>query len=103
MDIQFLLSFAANSVHTLKARKCAYQLACELVKEYNPIQKPRGFVGVDGWVLNTDEIIKGKDVGRIDAIRAFKLRSGLPLIDAKRIAEKFFELNKLVFKSYHNG
>lgn len=50
-------------------------------------------------VPNTVEIHAGKWTGKIEAVKQYKNRTGLSLMDSKRAIEEFFEMKGLPF--YH--
>jgi ribosomal protein L7/L12 len=101
MDIQFLCSFAADPINTLRARKLAYQLAIEIVKTYKPSASKK-YQQFDSYPLMTDgEIDTGKNQGKIDAIRIYKNRTGLSLLDSKISVEGFFNINGFTFNYRH--
>lgn len=48
--------------------------------------------------LTSDEVAQGINRGKLEAVKAFKNRTGVSLLDAKQNVERFFEAHGYEFK-----
>lgn len=52
--------------------------------------------------INAREISLGKNEGKLTAVREYRLRTGLSLMEAKNAIEDYFLINKILFKGYEH-
>jgi hypothetical protein len=52
------------------------------------------------YELSPAEIVAGASVGKLEAVKVFKNRTGRPLMECKKTVERFFERHGLQFKGY---
>lgn len=99
--ITALQAICVDESRKFSQREHAYLLMLSLIQTYKP-ENPRKPKTLNGFpILNNYEVDLGRYTGKIDCVRAYKLRTGLSLIDAKRTCEAYFDANGYTFKSHN--
>ena len=80
-----------------------YRLILKVLTDENLIEIKGGVISrLDNAVTKEEELI-GMSQGKVHAVKAYKARTGLPLINAKYTVENHFVNHNLKFYNYNNG